>query len=368
MSVTINGTNGLTFSDASTQNTAATGFGFKNRIINGAMMIDQRNAGAAVSLTAGGVYTLDRWRGWEDTDGTATVQQSTTAPAGFVNSLLYTVTSADASLGATQYTCLGQVIEGTNVSDFAWGTANAKAFTVSFWVNCSLTGTFGATVVNGANTRSYPFTYAISAANTWEYKTVTIPGCTDGVWATDTGSGLRLYLGLGVGSTYSAAAGSWQSGFYLSATGAQSVIGTNGATFYITGVQLEKGSIATPFDFRSYGTELALCQRYYQLVTSASIALNSIFPGRAYSTTAIVFAVNVPVLMRSAPTMTGGNLNAYSGAAIKASSGGSLTPTTVDGYTTHYTVAATGWTGLTNDGIYNVGAATTTAITLSSEL
>jgi hypothetical protein len=238
--------------------------GFRNRIINGAMVIDQRRNGSSVT-PVNAEYTLDRWLA--NIGGSATskfsVQRSTTAPTGFVNSLLVTSTSAY-SVGAGDITGIIQAIEGFNVADLAWGTANAKTVTLSFWVRSSLTGTFGGSLYNNAYNRSYPFTYTISAANTFEYKTVTIAGDTSGTWATDNSIGVGLSFGLGVGSTYSATAGAWAAGIYVSATGATSLVGTNGATLYITGVQFEVGSVATPFERRDYGRELALCQRYYE--------------------------------------------------------------------------------------------------------
>ena len=237
--------------------------GSRNRIINGDMRIDQRNAGASVTLANTLLYSVDRWYGIEDTDGGATLQRSTVAPTKFTNSLLYTVTSADTSLSAAQYTIIAQAVEGFNVADLDWGTANAQSITISFWVRSSLTGTFGGAINNSASTRSYPFTYSVNAANTWEQKTITIAGDTSGTWLSDNGRGITLNFGLGVGSTFSGTTGAWATGNFVSATGAVSVVGTNGATFYITGVQLEAGSVATPFERRSYGQELALCQRYY---------------------------------------------------------------------------------------------------------
>ena len=244
--------------------------GFKNRIINGAMVIDQRNAGASVALTNGGVFVTDRFYGYEDTDGTMTGQQvlksasSGNAPTGFSSSLLFTTGTADASLAAAQYSTVGQNIEGLNVSDLDWGTANASTITLSFYVKSSLTGTFSGSLRNSAAARAYVFTYTISVANTWEQKSITIAGDTSGTWLTTNGTGIVLTFSLGVGSTYSnATTGAWIAGNYFSATGSTSVIGTASATFYITGVQLEKGSTATSFDYRPYGTELSLCQRYY---------------------------------------------------------------------------------------------------------
>jgi hypothetical protein len=289
-----------------------TGVNFRNRIINGDMRIDQRNNGASVTLSSSGVFPVDRFQCDEDTDGVMTGQQSTTAPAGFVNSLVITTTTADTSLGATQYAAVIQKIEGTNLSDLGWGTANAKTVTLSFWVRSSLTGTFGGVVANSAHNRSYPFTYTISSADTWEQKTITISGDTSGTWLTTTGTGMRLFFGLGVGSTYSGTASAWAGSTYISATGATSVIGTLNATWYITGVQLEVGSVATPFERRPYGTELALCQRYYQKIFPQATNIH-LASGYCSTTTSSRYVINLPVQMRIAPTAleTSGTANQY---------------------------------------------------------
>jgi hypothetical protein len=273
--------------------------GFRNRILNGGMVIDQRNAGASASLTSAQTYFLDRWFAVEDTDGTMTIQQSSTAPTGFSYSAVLTTGTADASLGATQLAYVAQKIEGYNVADFGWGTASAQTVTLSFWVRSSLTGTFGGAISNSAFNRSYPFTYTISAANTFEYKTVTIAGDTTGTWVGATnGVGLQLFFGLGVGSTYSGTAGAWAGSGYISATGATSVIGTAGATFYITGVQLEAGSVASPFERIDYGRQLIQCQRYYQKVGSA-------FFGAVEGTTTFNLQVPFWTPMRTSATVTG---------------------------------------------------------------
>ena len=241
-------------------NAEAQAQGFRNRIINGDMRIDQRNAGSSIN-PSNGQYATDRWKMYVSQTSKLTAQQSSTAPAGFTNSLLITSSSAY-SVGSSELFAVAQMIEGVNTADLGWGSASAKTVTVSFWVRSSLTGTFGGSLVNGGYSRSYPFTYTISSANTWEQKSVTIAGDTSGTWLTDTSAGIRVWFGLGVGSTYSGTAGSWAGTEYESATGATSVVGTNGATWYITGVQLEVGSVATEFERRPYGTELALCQRY----------------------------------------------------------------------------------------------------------
>jgi hypothetical protein len=237
--------------------------GFRNRIINGDMRIDQRNAGASVTPAAPNQYTVDRWKADISVSSKYSAQKSSTAPTGFVNSLLITSLSAYTA-GSAERFCMTQNIEGLNVPDLAWGTANAKTITLSFWVRSSLTGTFGGVISNSAQNRSYPFTYTISSANTFEQKTITITGDTSGTWLTTSGIGLRVIWGLGVGSTLSTTAGAWAAGEYYSATGATSVVGTNGATWYMTGAQLEVGSVATPFERRDYGRELMMCQRYYE--------------------------------------------------------------------------------------------------------
>jgi hypothetical protein len=261
MSISYGGDN-ITFPDASTQNTSPK-TGFVNRIINGGMTIDQRNAGASVTQNTAGIYTVDRWGAYGNVTSKFTVQRSTTAPAGFINSALLTSSSAY-SVGSSDQFVFYQNIEGFNAADLAWGTASAQAITVSFWVRSSLTGTFGGSIRNGSYNRSYPFSFTISSANTYEYKTVTIAGDTTGTWATDNSIGLILAICMGAGSSLLATGGAWAAGNFVGATGAVSVVGTSGATFYITGVQLEKGSTATPFEFRSIGTELGLCQRYAQ--------------------------------------------------------------------------------------------------------
>ncbi len=299
MTMVISGSDGVTFPDSTTQNTTDR-YGFVNRIINGDMRIDQRNAGAAVTST--GSYPVDRFNVLNSTDGAFSAQQDSSAPAGFVNSVKVTTTTEDASLTTTQALSFIQRIEGTNIADLGWGSASAKTVALSFWVRSSLTGTFGGTLKNSASNRSYPFTYTISAANTWESKSITIAGDTSGTWLTTTGIGLEVCFGLGVGSTLSGTAGAWSGSNFISATGATSVIGTLNATWYITGVQLEVGSVATPFERRPYGTELALCQRYYYRVTPG--AVNLAFPGAGYSinTTAMDANIIFPVTMRTAPS------------------------------------------------------------------
>jgi hypothetical protein len=275
--------------------------GMRNRIINGAMVISQYNGTSSVTPTTN-QYTLDRWRSLAGgANSKYSVQQnagSVTPPVGFTN--YFGVTSLSAySVSASDYQGLVQKIEGYNVADLGWGTANAKTITLSFWVRSSLTGTFGGSLFNAAHDRSYPFTYTISAANTWELKSVTVAGDTTGTWLTDNSVGIQVNFGLGVGSSLSGTAGAWSGSQLFSATGATSVVGTNGATFYITGVQLEVGSTATSFDYRPYGTELALCQRYFAVTaTTLSGGLSSL-NGQGN------LQWFYKVTMRAAPTVTG---------------------------------------------------------------
>jgi hypothetical protein len=260
------------------------------------MVIDQRNAGASVSVNTGAnFYAVDRFNcTGEATDGVFSIQRSTTAPAGFVNSIIATVTTADASIGSTQRYILQQRIEGFNVADFGWGTASAQSVTLSFWVRSSVTGTFGGSFRNAAGDRSYPFTYTISAANTFEYKTITVAGDTTGTWATDNTAGIFVTWSLGAGSSLKTTAGAWTSGSYWAGTGSVDLISTLNATFYITGVQLEAGTNASAFERRPYGTELGLCQRYYQAIK----AIN----GTSGGTTTKVFSNIQYSEMRATPT------------------------------------------------------------------
>jgi hypothetical protein len=289
-------------------------YGFKNRIINGAMVIDQRNAGASVTVNgAGTFYLVDRFQAQgQSADGVFTVQQSTTAPTGFANSILATVTTADSSIGSTQYYFVTQKIEGFNTADLGFGTANASNVTLSFWVRSSVTGTFGGSLSNDDVTRSYPFTYTISSANTWEQKSVTIAGDTSGTWLTNNGIGIRVYWNIGAGSSYTATANAWASQWAFNATGGTNLIATNGATFYITGVQFEKGSTATSFDYRPYGTELALCQRYFEksyldgtaVGTFSAGDTNSVRFDPAVTSQNAMVGINFAARKRASPTMT----------------------------------------------------------------
>lgn len=272
----------------------------KNRLINGAMLIDQRLNGTSYSVPSGNNYNVDRWQTYAGVSSKFTVQQNSgNAPAtqGFSQCLKVTSSSAYSVPAGGVYT-FQQMIEGYNVQDLAWGTASAKTVTLSFWVNCSLTGTFGGALYNNAGDRCYVFSYTVIAANTWEYKTITIAGPTDGTWLTNSGIGLAVSFSLGMGSNYLAAAGSWYSSAKYSVSGGVDLVATNGATWYLTGVQLEVGSSATGYEFVNQQTLLANCQRYYM---TKSMWVN----GNAYTNNSRMSSgIDYPVEMRAAPTAT----------------------------------------------------------------
>ena len=330
---------------------------FRNRIINGNMVIDQRNAGASVTIPAtGGQYTLDRWAAGASQASKYSVQQnagSVTTPAGFSKYLGVTSLSAY-SLAAGDLFYIYQSIEGFNTADLNFGTANAQTITLSFWVRSSLTGTFGGSLRNDAANLFYNFSYNISSAKTWEQKSVTIAGDTTGTWVGATnGSGLNVYFGLGVGSTYSGTAGSWTGSSFYSATGATSVVGTNGATFYITGVQLEAGTTASPFEYRQYGTELALCQRYFYRIVNASASTGYVpnLTGVRYTANEVYFGITCPVPLRTTPSISkSGAMYIYSGGTTITLGGVVAVPSNYNSYTSCPNVRVTATSITSNTG------------------
>jgi hypothetical protein len=306
MAMTLDGSNGVTFNDSSLQGAAASPYGLKNRIINGDMRIDQRYAGTATANTING-YVLDRWYVGQvgGSTGKIIAQQnagSVTPPAGFSNYLGITSQSAY-TVGASQQYSIQQPIEGFNTADLAWGTASAKTITLSFWVRSSLTGTFAICLRNATPNRSYVSTYTISSANTWEQKSITIAGDTSGTWNATNSTGIYIDLDLGSGSSLSTTANTWTTGNYTTTSGVTNVVGTNGATWYITGVQLEVGSTATPFERRMYGQELALCQRYYWKNKGDGAGSGPYGIGHCRSNY-LRGIIILPVTMRTSPSMT----------------------------------------------------------------
>jgi hypothetical protein len=307
MPTVINGTTGITTDaiNATSGNTSLTtlnvasnaisavnSLGFRNRIINGNMVIDQRNNGAAITITTGGgyFYPVDRFGNFNNSGTNYTAEQVEDAPAGFYQSTRLTFGSA-ISLTTQNEATFFQIIEGNNMVDLGWGAAGAQAVTVSLWVKASFTGTFSIGFCNDAGTRAYATTYTINAANTWEYKTFAIPGDTSGTWLKTNGGGLYVRWNIVAGSNFNVAANNaWatRTGAYNAADG---IFGTKavgsatsisaGATWQITGVQLEAGNVATPFEQIDYGRELFMCQRYYEELTSNQFN-NNMGVGGAY--------------------------------------------------------------------------------------
>jgi hypothetical protein len=283
-----------------------TGNNFRNIIINGDMSIDQRNSGSSVTVgTVNPLYTLDRMAVQSSQSSKFSIQQnagSVTPPEYFKNYIGATSLSAY-TLASGDYFTIRQGIEGSNIINLAWGTSDAKTVTLSFWVRSSLTGTFGGSFTNDGFNRSYPFSYTISSANTWEKKSITVAGDTSGTWLTTNGLGIYVTLGLGVGSTYSGTAGSWSASGLLSATGATSVVGTNGATFYVTGLQLEAGTTASDFEFLPYDVNLQRCERYYWKWTPDD-AYDAVSACGSFSTGGVNLGFAFPSKMRAEPSIS----------------------------------------------------------------
>lgn len=349
-------------------------YGYKNKLINGAMRIDQRNAGASITPTTDNSYSVDRWSGMCAVASKYSLQQSSSAPTGYTNSLKVTSLSAY-TVGAAEYFFINQVIEGNNMVDLVYGTSSAVTTTLSFWVQSSLTGTFGAALCQGS--QAYPFSYTINSQNTWEYKTIIIPGCTTGTWSTTNTLGMRVQFGLGVGSNFSGTAGAWVNGNLISTTGATSVVGTSGATWQITGVQLEKGATATSFDYRPYGTELALCQRYAYYM-QLPVNTNSVIPCNVYPNPLLLLVpIFVPVSMRATPSSTlvtqpttGFTFNSYNGTA-SANQTPSISVNVRSGYpylTEWVLTAGSNWGTASSTGLLTSSGSGSGSCILSAEL
>jgi len=288
-----------------------TSFGMRNKIINGAMAINQRNTAVTTTET----YGVDRFIFVKGNDATESAAQSTDAPAGFSYSFRNTISVGDASIGATQFSGFKQNIEGYNIADLAFGTSSAKSVTVSFWVRSSVTGVYTGDIANSDFSRMCPFNFTINSANTWEYKTNTFPGCTDGTWNTTNGIGIAFQIYSALGSTYaSGTANTWgSSGSNFGCGSPVNGIASNGNIFAWTGVQLEKGSQATPFEYKPYGTELSLCQRYFQTIGGPANGTNArILPSAiAYQASTVDAGVLFPVVMRTTPTLSAPSGSGY---------------------------------------------------------
>jgi hypothetical protein len=359
----------------SISNSQGSPFGFKNRIINGAMVIDQRNAGASLTPGTSFVYNIDRWYTYASQSSKISVQRnagSVTPPAGFNNYLGVTSLSAFTPASGDQF-LLGQSIEGYNVADLDWGTSTAKDVTLSFWVRSSLTGQFSATIESQDGNNAYVATYTINASNTWEYKSLTIPGRKTGTWEKTLYNGMYVLWNLGNGTTFQTGSpNSWVVNINA-ATGDNKIVSTNGATFYITGVQLEKGTQATAFDYRDYGNELRMCQRYCMAWRIDGVAQQYLAVGQAYNTTTAIFTVPLPVTPRVTPT--GITTSAAAGfGSLTSGAGGSTGSTLVFNSSSNMalTIIYTATAGFTTAGfataLYFNGTAGAYIITTGSEL
>jgi len=347
--------------------TTAQYYGFKNRIINGAMNVNQYALASATTNILGSTYFIDRFQGYGNVASKFTMLpnlNSVTPPTGFTNyagmqsSSAYTLASGDLFL-------FRQIIEGNNVTDFAWGSSSAKSIAVSFWVYSSLTGTFGGCIYSAGNSSpsSYTFSYSIPVANTWTYISFTLNGPTSGGQTVNNLASIQFCLGLGVGSASTTAAGTWTSGALFSPPGCVNVVSTNNATFYVTGVQFEVGTQATSFDYRPYTTELQLCQRYY-----AKFGANNNWFLANNGVTSAEAIIKYPTTMRASPTTTNSGLGIYL-----------YTGGTVPNYSSYYRTTLTqdqallGWNmsgGGTNGtfiGVINTGS-TTGYLDFSAEL
>jgi hypothetical protein len=360
MPITLNGDTGITtptYGGADTSEYLVPVTGFKNRIINGAMQIAQRGT-SATGITVSGYYTIDRWRQGLGSAGTWTQTQDTDVPSGqgFSNSLKLTCTTAKSSLGATDLAVFGQLIEAFNLQDLNYGTANAENVTLSFWIKSNKTGTYIVELFKSSASISQAFT--ISAANTWEKKSLTFIGDTVNAIPNTNGLGFTVQIWVAAGTTYTSGTlqTAWGNTTSNRAVGQVNLADTVSNYINLTGVQLEKGSTATSFDYRPYGTELALCQRYYYKFTD--VASNTrLGQGLSISTTTTRTLVQFPTLMRTAPTSveTSGTASDY---RVRHSADTATTcsavPTFDTAFTINATVAATVASGLTSGGYHQL--------------
>ena len=296
----------------------------RNLIINGAMVVDQRNAGIATTVNGDGFanrkFPVDRFSVQRNGTVVITAQQDTVAPPDFQNSVKLTVTTADTSVAAADYAVLGYRLEGYSAAPLRYGTSDAKQATLSFWVRSSITGTYCVGISNYADNRSQVKEYTINSTNTWEYKTITITGDTTGTWEKTNSGGMNIQWTLLSGSDYQNTANTWHSAVELATSNQTQWGSTTSATFYLTGVQLEVGTVATPFEHRSYGDELARCQRYYETGFYAYYG--------GYSNASVVASVYTPVYWkvtkRAAPNLGGVNSQGTSDALNSTVESGSF--------------------------------------------
>ena len=282
----------------------------KNMLINGSQIVAQR-ATSATGKTASGYYTCDRWQQLISSAGTWTFTQDTSVPSGegFAYSYKWDCTTADGSLASGDYLIHRQNIEGQNLQQLSYGVSGAKSVTLSFWVKSNKTGTYVCELRKGDDSKHIGRTYVISSANTWEYKTVTFSGDTAAALVNTNATGIKVHFWLAAGSSYTSGTlpASWASNTAANQAVGQTVnlADSTSNEWLITGVQLEVGEQATPFEHaRSYGEELAACQRYY---FSGDGPQMWNFTGGSM---AVAIPFDFPVNMRSAPTVTDTNSSA----------------------------------------------------------
>ena len=271
----------------------------KNLIQNGSMTVNQR--GTVSGPTNG--YTLDRWHAQVAGAAVIDVSQDTSVvPSGFANSLKVDVTTADASLAASDRVHIRQPIEAQNLQHLLYGTADAKTLTATFRVRSPKAGTHCVALYQPDGSRSFVREYTVDSADTFETKTVTFPGDASGTINNDNGEGLQLIFPLAAGSDFHATADAWAAGFDFATSNQVNCVDNAANNFYITGVQLEVG-IATDFEHEDIGTTLVKCQRYFYRQTDASLGAR-IITGFATSGSSSQYAFRYPVVMRSAPTLS----------------------------------------------------------------
>ena len=295
MSLVLNGTTGITNLPSINSGQLA---GSRNKIINGAMEINQRGTAA---VDADQKFPSDRFKTAEAGGGNMTGQVVADAPASFRNSIKVIASTADdCSQAADEYRIMHR-IEGNNVVDLYYGNSGAKTITLSFYVKSSLTGNFPVGLENAASNRSHVKEYIINSANTWEKKSVTFVGDETGTWLITNGTGLTVSFVLGAGTNYTGTIDSWQGSRLYRGSSSVQMMATVNATWFVTGVQLEVGSTATDFEYRSFGEELALCQRYCFVMAPSTNA--SVAPAFARSTTVAFGIAELPVTMRTTPSL-----------------------------------------------------------------
>ncbi len=341
--------------------------GNRNKIINGDMRISQR--GTSFVSPATNTYTLDRFAWFATGAMVVTITQSTDVPNDtFQNSLKVDVTTADTSTAAGDFAIINQKIEGYNVRDLI-----GQTFTLSFWVKSPKTGVHCVSFINSGVNRSYVLEYTVTTANTWEYKTVTVVGglITGGTWNWTNGIGLYVVFSLKGGTTFQTTPGSWQVGDFQCTSNQVNVMDNVANDFFLTGVQLEVGTVATPFERRPYGTELALCQRYFELVSVTGSGPLGFGVGQCVGTATAYFQISSFTPKRAIPVAT---LSAAATFAVVNSTGSLIAGTgasIVNYGLNHPTVSITVASGLiagNSTMLYANGAGVTATVSISSEL